>query len=110
MESVECPYCEEYVDIDPSSYEHYENEQEYECPNCSKNFEVYAEPTINYSVVGKADCLNGADHKWKPRVGIPSLHFRGKYRCEDCSATKTVEDELATADEWNRYFANGCKE
>jgi len=101
-ESVECPYCKEYVDIEPD--EHYEDFEEYECSKCNKNFEVFAEVDIRYSVYGKADCLNGGEHKWKEQVGVPEIHFRGKYLCEDCSATHTKSEELATKAEWDIYF------
>ena len=101
-EQVECPYCKEYVEIEPD--EHYENYEEYQCPECDKNFEVFAETMIHYSTLGKADCLNGSKHKWKQIVGTPEIHFRGKYRCEDCSATHTVKEEQATNQEWDEYF------
>ena len=104
MEEFECPYCEEYSEFDPSGYEHYEEYEEYQCPKCEKNFEVYAQPTIDYSVCDKADCLNGGEHKWKQIVGYPEIHFRGKYRCEDCSAKKSVKTELATKEEYDNYF------
>lgn len=94
MEKVEYPYCEEYVKID--TCEHYEGTEEYECPNCSKNFEVNAEPTINYLVIGKADCLNGTEHNWVQTIGFPEIYFKGKYHCADCSATVTFKKELAT--------------
>lgn len=104
MEDVRCPYCEEEIKIEPTDFEHYQEYEEYECERCSKNFEVYAEPTIDYTVCGKADCLNGADHKWKQIVGIPAIHFRGKYRCEDCSAEHEVREELATEEQYDAYF------
>jgi len=101
-ETIKCPYCEEYVEFQPD--EHYEGYEEYQCPKCSKNFEVFAEVTTDYSTVGKADCLNGAAHKWRQIVGLPEFHFKGKYRCEDCSAEKTVEAEMATKEEMDEYF------
>ncbi len=110
MESVKCPYCEEYVAIYPEERDHCEDKEIYECPNCSKNFEVLAELILKYSVVGKADCLNGANHKWEPQFGVPKIHFRGKYICEDCSATKQVKEELATKEEWREYYTKGCEE
>jgi len=106
--TLKCLYCEKYVQLDTD--EHYEGYEQYECPNCYKNFEVYAEPTVNYKVMGKADCLNGAEHKWKQQIGYPKLHFRGKYICEDCTATKTIKEEMATKEEWEQYFNNGCED
>jgi len=97
MTTVECPYCEEYVEIDTD--DHYEDYEEYECPNCSKNFEVFAEATVSYSVCYKADCLNGGEHKWKQKIGVPEAFFKGKYFCEYCSKEKVVSEELATDEE-----------
>lgn len=105
--TVECPYCEEYVELNAD--DHYEGYAEYECPECGKNFEVLAEPTVEYTAQGKADCLNGGEHIWEQKRGYPEIHFRGKYQCRDCSATKEVKEELATKEEWEQYFNNGCK-
>lgn len=107
MTEIKCPYCQQYVEIDTD--DHYEDEEEYSCPKCSKNFEVSKKLEIRYSACGKADCLNGADHKWKPQVGSPAPHFRGKYICEDCSATKNVKSELATDEDWKAYYNEWCK-
>jgi len=98
-ETVKCPYCKEYTEINAFEQEHYEDYCEYQCEYCSKNFEVYAEPTTKYSVVGKADCLNGSKHIWIPLVGSPEIWFRGKYRCRDCSKEMEVKSELATKEE-----------
>lgn len=102
-ETLECPYCEKYVEVEMND-EYYEDTEEYSCPECNKNFEVLAEPQIYYSTQGKADCLNGAEHKWKQQIGAPEIHFKGKYICEDCSASKSVAEELATKEEWDVYF------
>ena len=101
-ETVQCPYCEKCVEINTD--EHYEGDEEYQCSECEKYFEVYAEATINYSVSGKADCLNGGEHRWQQQIGAPEIHFKGKYLCEDCSATKIVAEEQATKEEWGAYF------
>ncbi len=53
MEKVECPYCEEYVEINPQSVEHYEGDKDYICPLCEKQFTVYAEPTVYYCTADK---------------------------------------------------------
>ena len=92
-ETIECPYCEAFVEIEPSEREHYEGYEEYSCSNCGKNFEVYAEPTIHYSSCGKADCLNGGEHRWKQKIGYPEAYFKGRYYCLDCSAEKVVKGE-----------------
>jgi len=102
MEEVKCPYCREYVEINVD--DHYEGTEECECPKCEKFFEVFAEAYISYSVSDKADCLNGGEHKWRQQIGSPDIHFKGKYLCNDCTATKTVESEIATKEEWDIYF------
>ncbi len=99
---VKCPYCEKFIEIHPD--EHCEDTEIYECPNCQKNFEVLAEVSINYESLGKADCLNGGEHQWKQIVGCPEFHFKGKYRCKNCSETKTVTEELATKEDRDEYF------
>ncbi len=104
-ERVKCPYCEEYVDIKPD--EHYEGTEEYQCPKCEKIFEVDAEAYTSYMARGKADCLNGGKHEWKQQIGAPDIHFKGKYLCNNCSARRTVAEEVATPEEWNRYFEKG---
>lgn len=53
MEKVECPHCKKYVEIDPVSRDHFEDEENYTCPNCGKEFTVYAEPTVHYSAKDK---------------------------------------------------------
>lgn len=49
MEEVECPHCKEYVEIDPASRDHFEDEEDYICINCGEKFTVYAEPTVHYT-------------------------------------------------------------
>ena len=99
---VECPYCKDYVEIDTD--DHYDGYDEYECPECGKIFEVYAEQTVEYFSCGKAPCLNDGEHKWLPKKGVPEIYFKGKYYCEFCSATKEVQEELATKKELDEYF------
>ena len=97
-EEVKCPYCEKYVELDIE--EHYEGYSEYECPECNMNFEVFAEPTIRYTVGYKAECLNGGEHQWKQHIGYPKWYFTGKYLCRTCSARKTVKEEQRTEKEY----------
>lgn len=99
--SDQCPYCEEYIELEEND-EHYENYEEYQCPKCEKHFEVFAEPTINYHIRGKAPCLNGEDHKWKKRIGYPTWYLTGKYLCEYCSAEKIVKEEQLSEEEYNK--------
>jgi len=98
VEEVKCPYCEKYVEINTD--DHYEGYNEYECPECKKHFEVFAEAVMEYSVCGRAKCLNGGEHIWKQKVGYPKWYFAGKYVCETCSAEKTVKEEQMTKEQW----------
>ena len=98
-EEVKCPYCEKYIIINTD--EHNEGYEVYECPKCNKNFEVFAEPTIDYTVGDKAECLNGGEHQWKQRIGYPQWYFTGKYLCRNCSARKTIKEEQLTEEEYN---------
>lgn len=107
MEEVKCPYCEKYVEINVDDF--YEGHQEFECPNCSKNFEVFAEPSVNYTPGEKAECLNGGEHDWKLIKGVPEIHFWGRYRCKNCSARKSIDEELATQEQWDAYFKKDVK-
>ncbi len=99
---VECPYCEKHVEIDTE--EHYEGDEKYQCIECKKYFEVHAEPTISYSVRGKADCLNGGEHEWVQQIGTPAIYYKGHYFCKNCSATRIVESETATKEEWEKFL------
>jgi len=107
METVTCPYCENNTKINPIDREHYDGEEEYECEHCGKCFEVLAETYTRYSACDKADCLNGGNHKWKQVVGYPEIHFKGRYRCEDCSTEYcsteyTLQEEVVTEDELSK--------
>ncbi len=88
MRDIECPYCGAEWDWggDPLDQD---EEVEEECEECGKSFMV----TCNYSVsydCNKADCLNGAEHDWRPIVGIPKEYFENKRRCSMCGKEITL--------------------
>lgn len=79
---VECPYCGEGQEIchdDGFGYEEGKAHQDH-CYDCGKNFVFYTSISFNYEAE-KADCLNGADHKYRPvhNPGYPKHVY-----CEDC--------------------------
>lgn len=53
MEQVECPHCEEWVEIDPIARDHFEDDEDYTCPKCGRVFTVHAEPTVHYAAADK---------------------------------------------------------
>ncbi len=101
FEMLECPYCKEYVNINVEG--HYDTYKQYRRPNCGKNFEVFAETTTEYTVGKKADCLNGGKNEWVQRESFPENAARGRYKCKNCSETKTVESEVATKETQNGF-------
>lgn len=90
MEKINCPYCEAENEVETSDGVHTDCLNEMQCSSCEKNFVFTAEVSL-YLSAEKADCLNGAEHKWKKCSGHPAWFFVGKYRCEDCGETKTED-------------------
>ena len=80
---VECPYCGVDVDINHDDGYGYEESDphEQECPGCEKAF-VYTTSIIYHYNAAKADCLNGAPHKYKRTITYPPEF--AKMRCIDC--------------------------
>jgi hypothetical protein len=94
VSDCECPYCGADVEIchdDGYGYKEDEIFQQ-ECPKCEKNFAY----TICFHIeheASKADCLNGADHKWKPTRSWPKEFTR--MQCNDCGEErKPTEQEM----------------
>ena len=82
MYDVKCPYCGEETQINHDDGYGYEEGQlhEQECWKCEKYFAYETIISIDHRPY-KADCLNGADHKWKP---VRNSHYPDKQRCKDC--------------------------
>lgn len=103
MNDIECPYCEVTFDLEPEDEAYYKEDGgvETQCPNCEKYFRVWT--SISYYREGtKADCLNGAPHKftnwrklWEDAEKHPGEEYQQR-RCEDCD-----KEEL----EWNKVEA-----
>jgi len=83
MSDVKCPYCGEEQEINhDDGYGYTEDETfEQECVECEKTFVFTTSISFHYEAA-KADCLNGAEHKYKPTHTYPKKYTR--MRCVDC--------------------------
>lgn len=80
---VDCPYCGADVEINHDDGYGLEEGYQYsqECDWCAKVF-VYTICIEIHHDAKRADCLNGASHKYKPTADIfPETH---RVRCADC--------------------------
>jgi hypothetical protein len=92
MKDVKCPYCNTEQDINHDDGYGYEegvihNQQ---CGRCSKYFSFTTSVSFYYDV-DKADCLNGAPHKWRPTKTYPIEY--AKMKCLDCGETRSPTKE-----------------
>jgi hypothetical protein len=83
-EDINCPYCDAPININHDDGYGYEEDEVYEqeCDECGKNFAYTTSISFFYEPT-KADCLNGAEHKYKP---IRTTGFPDAVICEDCGA------------------------
>lgn len=83
MKDIECPYCGEEQDINhDDGYGYKEDEaHQQQCGKCEKTFVFYTSIHFSYEP-RKADCLNGAEHKYEPTSTFPSFFTR--MRCAMC--------------------------
>ena len=65
---VDCPYCNEEVDVDDSNLEYLNNEnyiEDYECDHCGREFDIYVEfdPVCSAEEIEyyKCDCCKRED-------------------------------------------------
>lgn len=81
---VECPYCDNWQEINHDDGYGYEEDELYEqeCNDCGKIF-VYTTSITYYYEATKADCLNGGEHNLKPVEHSPKI-FPNWLRCIDC--------------------------
>lgn len=92
MEDVNCPYCGEGQEINHDDGYGYEEDQLYEqeCGECEKTFTFTTSISFHYEG-HKADCLNGAPHKWENTITTP-VEFT-EMRCVDCDERRKPTDE-----------------
>lgn len=94
MSDLECPYCEEEIDLNHDDWAYYTEDrwEKCECEHCWKTFMVYT--SISFDHEGrKADCLNWQAHEWKPICWIPKAYFVGAVRCEHCDKEENHNPE-----------------
>lgn len=93
MDTVECPYCGEDVEINHDDGAHYDDNRStpMQCPLCDKYFMVSV--WISYSFEGqKADCLNDGEHSWERIRGIPKEYFENRRQCSMCGEETVIKD------------------
>ncbi len=83
MNDTECPYCGAGVEINHDDSYGYEEDQihQQKCGECEKTFAFTTSISFHYDA-SKADCLNGAEHKYKLTNTYPKLF--SKMLCPDC--------------------------
>lgn len=89
---IKCPYCLEEQDIDHGDGYGYQEDTVYEqeCTRCGRTFIYTTTCTFHYKVE-KADCLNGAEHTWKPTHTWPRCATQ--MYCTQCDAHRDPTDE-----------------
>lgn len=92
MSDMECPYCgadQEVCHDDGAGYDE-SVLHEHTCSECDKTF-VFSTSISFYYDPQKADCLNGAPHKYKMTSTHPRMF--SKMRCSDCGEERTPTAE-----------------
>ncbi len=90
MDTVECPYCEKYVELWDDDIHEEDTTHERECNHCGKNF-VFTTSILFSFESEKADCLNGFDHDWKISNTYPRA-FSGMI-CSMCDKRRELTDD-----------------
>lgn len=87
-----CPYCDAEIEISHDDGQGYEQDctHSQECEHCNKTFVFTTYISFSYDLY-KADCLNGADHKYSPTITFPKQFT--KMRCEMCDETRPCTEE-----------------
>lgn len=94
MKDIKCPYCNYAQDIDHDDGYGYEEGElhKQECESCEKYF-TFTTSIHYYYEANKADCLNGAEHKYKATRTYPIEWTR--MECIDCG-----DERRPTEQEW----------
>jgi hypothetical protein len=102
-EDLECPYCGCGMEVCHDDGFGYDEDvlHEQECGECGKLFVFNTSISFHYSG-HKADCLNGAAHKYEKTHTYPVRYTR--MRCADCGDERDCTDEemLGVTDRRNK--------
>jgi len=92
MSDVNCPYCNAEQEIDHNDGYGYEEgvRHEQQCGECNKHF-TFTTSISYYYESEKADCLNGAEHDFKPTQTHPKEYT--KMECSMCEESRKPTDE-----------------
>jgi hypothetical protein len=99
MKDVKCPYCGAMVEINHDDGYGYseDNIHNQECKECGKTFAYTTHVSYSYDA-HKADCLNGAEHNYKPTKIFPKIFT--EMECESCGDRRE-----ATLEEWRNILS-----
>lgn len=91
MIDVNCPYCNKGVEINHDDGYGYEEDvaHQQEC-SCGKTFVYYTSISFSHEAY-PAECLNGAEHDWKPTHTIPRQY--AKMECSMCGEERQPTQE-----------------
>ena len=91
MSDAYCPYCDKPQEIchdDGYGYEEGTKHNQ-QCSDCEKTFVYITTITFSYDTE-QAECLNGAEHNWKPTHTYPREYTR--LECLQCGEEKRPTD------------------
>lgn len=92
---IECPYCEQELDINHDDGFGYEEgvKHQMECPHCEKSF-VFETSISFYYEPEKADCLNDGKHNYKMTTTAPKEF--SQMECTMCGDRRELTDNERT--------------
>ncbi len=90
MYDVRCPYCRAENEICHDDGYGYEEDRQHqqECSRCEKTFVYTTYISFSYTAY-QADCLNGAEHKFRETTTYPPEFAR--LQCIDCGEEKPID-------------------
>ena len=104
MKDINCPYCNEEIDIDHDEGQGYSEDEKHEqqCPECEKYFVFWTHTSYSYTPE-KANCLNGGEHDFKLTTTYPKCF--AKMECSMCNIRRDPTD-----DEKEKYYIQSIDE